>query len=461
MLTEKEIINKIEIQLESSNKINDELRRRIEELERKIDLNKENESKFARVKKRTSELLEVSTSHGIPNIVRTKSLFILIMWSIFTVLSACTGSFFVLTSILDYLKYDTVTKIDVINEKEVQFPAVSLCARPSFNTTINEIVIKSHFDDIFQSNFSDYFDEYNDVIGGKCFRYNSGKNIYNKSYDIQNSTIKGLKYGFRLILNIQNEANYDYVEVALFIHNQSLPPIDLNDRTFWLMSGSLNFYRLERVYNKKLDAPYSNCLNDVNLFQMNKTIIDFLNKEKRAYTQDDCFYKCSHLFALEESNCGCNSSLNDFRKNCITSFYNRQIFDTEKGKCVSEYLKEFRKKLQDKKCAEYCPLECDSMNYVINSYTEQIALSGNVSEKSKQNNLNFSTYEEVKKNHFEIRIYYNELKYTLISEEPKTEMFNFISNIGGILGLFLGISFLSFIEIFEIIFEIMFIFFKN
>ena len=60
-----------------------------------------------------------------------------------------------------------------------------------------------------------------------------------------------------------------------------------------------------------------------------------------------------------------------------------------------------------------------------------------------------------------MRIYYNELKYTLISEEPKTEIFNFISNIGGILGLFLGVSFLSIIEIFEIIFEIIFIFFKK
>jgi hypothetical protein len=41
-------------------------------------------------------------------------------------------------------------------------------------------------------------------------------------------------------------------------------------------------------------------------------------------------------------------------------------------------------------------------------------------------------------------------------------MFNFISNIGGILGLFLGLSFLSFIEIFEILFEILsIIFFKK
>ena len=37
------------------------------------------------------------------------------------------------------------------------------------------------------------------------------------------------------------------------------------------------------------------------------------------------------------------------------------------------------------------------------------------------------------------------------------EMFDLVSNIGGILGLFIGVSFLSFIEIFELIFEVLFI----
>ena len=349
------------------------------------------------------------------------------------------------------------------NEKEAQFPAISICALPSFNTTINKIITKSYFDDVLQSNFSDYFEEYADVLKGKCFRYNTGKNIYNKSYDIQNSTIKGLKNGVKLILNIQIPANYDYVEVSLFIHNQSLPPIDLFSRIFWLMPGGFNYFELDRVFYKKLSAPYSNCLNDVNSFQLNKELINFLQKENRAYTQDDCLYKCSHLFALQESNCSCNSSLNEFGKNCIKNVYNKAFIDSKIGECISKYLKEFRKKLQDEKCPEYCPLECDSMNYVINSYTEQIALNGNISlnTKSKIDSDDFSTYEELKKNYFALRIYYNELKYTLISEEPKTEMFNFISDIGGILGLFLGISFLSIVEIFEILFEIMFIFLKK
>jgi hypothetical protein len=378
------------------------------------------------------------------------------MWSVCIVLSACLGSYYVLNSILDYLKYETVAKIEVINEHEIQFPAVSFCALPSFNATNDKIIMNSYFDDIRHANFSDYFVEYIDVLMGKCFRYNTGKNI-------QNSTIKGLKYGFRLLLNIQIPANYDYVEVGLSIHNQSLPPIDRFGRVFWLMAGSIYYFELDRVFYKKLAAPYSNCLKDVNSFQLNKTIIDFFQKANRAYTQDDCFYKCSHLFALQESNCGCNSSLNDYSWNCITNLYNKQIVDIEKGKCVSEYLKEFRKRFQDEKCPKYCPLECDSMSYVINSYTEQIALNGNISlnSKIKIDSDDFSTYEELKKNYFAIRVYYNELKYTLISEEPKTEIFNFISDIGGILGLFLGISFLSFIEIFEIIFEIMLILFNK
>ena len=69
--------------------------------------------------------------------------------------------------------------------------------------------------------------------------------------------------------------------------------------------------------------------------------------------------------------------------------------------------------------------------------------------------------EEVNKHFIVLYIYYNKLSYKFISQNPKTEMFNFISNIGGLLGVFLGISFLSFIEIFEIIYEIFLILFFN
>ena len=73
----------------------------------------------------------------------------------------------------------------------------------------------------------------------------------------------------------------------------------------------------------------------------------------------------------------------------------------------------------------------------------------------------FQTYEEANKHWIVLYVYYKDLKYTLIKQEPKTETFDFISNIGGILGLFLGISFLSLIEALEIFIEIIYILFRN
>lgn len=67
------------------------------------------------------------------------------------------------------------------------------------------------------------------------------------------------------------------------------------------------------------------------------------------------------------------------------------------------------------------------------------------------------TYEDIKKSILALNIYYDELKYTLVEEIKKIETFDLISNLGGIMGLFLGVSFVTFFEIFEIFFETIFI----
>ena len=52
-----------------------------------------------------------------------------------------------------------------------------------------------------------------------------------------------------------------------------------------------------------------------------------------------------------------------------------------------------------------------------------------------------------------LKIYYRELKYLLISQQAKMELVDLISEIGGLFGLCLGASFLSFVEFLEIIIE--------
>ncbi len=78
---------------------------------------------------------------------------------------------------------------------------------------------------------------------------------------------------------------------------------------------------------------------------------------------------------------------------------------------------------------EICPAECDNEEYSINQAT------------------NMPRTDNITK----LLLYIEELKFAEINEYPKITEADVVSNIGGTLGLFLGLSLLSFVEIFEII----------
>jgi hypothetical protein len=380
------------------------------------------------------------------------------MWLIFFLISTCTCLYYTVKSIEDYLKFSTVTTIKLINQKYPQFPTVSICAYPAFNLSINENILTATFESVDFVNLSTVFEEFNDPFYGKCYRFNSGKNIHNESIDLLNSTLSG--YPSRLKINfyleVSDEENFG--ELLINIHNHSSPPYDVESKGYWMQTGSWNFYEVERIFTEQLGEPYNDCLKDVNLFKQNKTIIKYIRESNRTYSQNDCYYLCSHLYALEESKCKCNSNLKDFEYDCARHFYVKDSVQV----CIAQYLSEFRKKHQYEMCAKYCPLECDSISYSIFPYTEGMPSNGNLTQKRKvEYGLErFQTYEQVNRNFVYIAVYYKDLKYTLITQEAKTETFNFISYIGGILGLFMGISFLSFIELLEIFLEVVFITFR-
>ena len=60
-----------------------------------------------------------------------------------------------------------------------------------------------------------------------------------------------------------------------------------------------------------------------------------------------------------------------------------------------------------------------------------------------------------------VHIYFNELKEMKISQKPNMLLFDLIAQIGSQMGVFLGASFLSFIEIFEILIETIVLFYKS
>ena len=79
---------------------------------------------------------------------------------------------------------------------------------------------------------------------------------------------------------------------------------------------------------------------------------------------------------------------------------------------------------------------------------------------SRFNNIK-PTYQQIKQSIASININYNQLGYTQIKEAQKITAIDLATNIGGTMGLFLGLSFLSFIEIIELLIEIIFVFFEK
>jgi hypothetical protein len=71
------------------------------------------------------------------------------------------------------------------------------------------------------------------------------------------------------------------------------------------------------------------------------------------------------------------------------------------------------------------------------------------------------TFQTVKQSVAGVRVLYNEMKEIIITEEKKSDFNDLISSVGGTLGLFLGISFLSMIEFVEIVMQSFLIYFAK
>lgn len=69
------------------------------------------------------------------------------------------------------------------------------------------------------------------------------------------------------------------------------------------------------------------------------------------------------------------------------------------------------------------------------------------------NKYNMTNSTEVAQRTLELYVYFENMKYMEISEKPSMTLNGLISNIGGTIGLFLGMSVMSLIEVLELIFS--------
>lgn len=104
-------------------------------------------------------------------------------------------------------------------------------------------------------------------------------------------------------------------------------------------------------------------------------------------------------------------------------------------------------------CLALCPKECTSIEFDIFSYfslypNDRYALD----LQSKTPLLSDLSLVDLKESLILLNINYQTMTTTIVEETPAMTFETLLGSLGGQLGLFLGMSFLSFMEIFEIVF---------
>ena len=114
-------------------------------------------------------------------------------------------------------------------------------------------------------------------------------------------------------------------------------------------------------------------------------------------------------------------------------------------------------------CDAKCPLECNK-NYFDFKISSQRFPSTYYADYLLQNNPIFSrltsqqrmTIKDVKLSVSRVNVYLEKMNYQYLEEIATYSVNDLIGIVGGSLGLFVGASFLSFFELFEILFEIIY-----
>ncbi len=379
------------------------------------------------------DLFQSASIPCISNISKSHLLISKLTWLIGFFLLFAIFVMFARETSLNYFEHEVITNVDIIREEEAEFPTVSFCINQRLN--LSQFLDGCIFD-MQECNWSDF--EVKDFLNETCYRFNSGHNYFGDKIPIKKTSNYDFKTSLMLILSLSNDylidGNITPFKTSLFIQNHST--LFVRDHAFNIESGLLvsnggTFITFEREFVFKLAEPFNHCVKqDTNDYVSD--LFQFFISNNMTYLKKDCIDKCIGIFMFEN----CNISDGNIFSNldCILKFYYGFRF------------KEIKIPLH---CLKNCPAECDSIKYrIVQNNMAATSLS-----KSYKLSMNFSD-EYANNNLLAIFIHYSSLEYTYSNQIAKMNTFDLISNLGGLLGLFIGMSFVNIIEIIEITFEL-------
>lgn len=425
--------------------------------------------KTEKMRNNVRNLVINSTIHGLPNLFKTERPLFKFMWLIFFLISASFGLFMVITNVFDYLEFEVVTKYQIINESPMIFPTITFynLNKLQTNYSLDDIFIFCSFndEDCYPKDFEIKEDSYKTV-----YQFNTGRNSSHYSVGLKRQSMAGSINGLKIALfaGLPRESTenryYQSNGFHVTIHNSSVDPEyveGFSHSGIKIPVGFRTYLIADRVFINKLEYPYNECLKDLSkIDSFDSNVFRFMiNSTQYSYRQKDCFDYC----IAQEMMRKCNLTGPLDRYDII---WNRYWTKQLHGCLYSTYV-EFIKNLKEN-CSNDCPLEChsntfqltiSSTNFPNYEFSKKLANDSKIINKYPADYK--ITQKDLEESLISFEVYYNDMTYIRITELPKGKMIDLVANVGGILGLFIGISFLSFIEILEILLEICLIIFEK
>jgi hypothetical protein len=252
--------------------------------------------------------------------------------------------------------------------------------------------------------------------------------------------------------------------VYVFVHNQTTDLITLNGGVD-VPAGHASYIGVSRTFTSKKKAPYSDCIEDLTAFSdYSKTLFGyFADLNATEYDQDICKSLCYQDKLID--NCNCCSTLTPSIRNSRYCESNTELT------CESNFEFNFTESDTNAICGNVCRQKCESEKFQLSSSLSYYPSEGYISiwttyltsigvNMSSTNIPGTRMYDWVMQSIVRLTVNYDQQMYTKIEEAPAMNFDQLLGMIGGAMGLFVGASILTAVELIELFVEFLIINFK-
>ncbi|KAK2176081.1 hypothetical protein NP493_686g01016 [Ridgeia piscesae] len=298
----------------------------------------------------------------------------------------------------------------------------------------------------YMSDFATFYDTHH----GNCYIFNSE---WNQTQTPRVQELTGTRYGLTLTLNIGQDDYMKDIESSagarIVVHPRGRMPFP-KDEGVLAAPGQMSIIGIRQFNVFRLPEPYGNC-TDTTERNIRRSVFEEVYPVR--YSIAACYATCYQSYVIDR--CGCADS--QYPMEGAAFDYKRvsacNSNDVTEDTCRYHVRVDYTYNRLD--CD--CPLPCEEIGYTYQTSSSiwpadvhKDIVKRKLATKITRYFGNMTDDAKLWRNLLKVKVYYEDFNYEKIEESPSYSKVSFVSDVGGILGLWIGCSVLSLFEFLEL-----------